>query len=81
MSGAVPGIFNWRAIEADALMGLGRLDEAENALDEFEAAIPRRGWRRPTGACSLSWEPGHGERGLRPQRKRHLPGPTRSSHR
>ena len=41
--GGRPGIFNWRAIEADALVGLGRLDEADIALDEFEAAIPVSG--------------------------------------
>jgi ATP/maltotriose-dependent transcriptional regulator MalT len=42
-AGGVPGIFNWRAMEADALVGLGRLDDAEMALDEFEAAIPKSG--------------------------------------
>jgi DNA-binding CsgD family transcriptional regulator len=41
--GGRPGIFNWRAIEADALIGLGRLDAAETALGEFEDAIPQRG--------------------------------------
>jgi DNA-binding CsgD family transcriptional regulator len=41
--GGRPGIFNWRAIEADALIGLGRLDDAATMLDEFEAAIPRPG--------------------------------------
>jgi DNA-binding CsgD family transcriptional regulator len=40
-AGGRPGIFNWRALEADALTGLGRLDDAEARLDEFEAAIPR----------------------------------------
>ena len=39
-AGGRPGIFNWRAIEADALIGLGRLDDAETALSEFEDAIP-----------------------------------------
>jgi len=38
-----PGIFNWRAMEADALVGLDRLDDAETALHEFEAAIPQSG--------------------------------------
>ena len=38
-----PGIFNWRAIEADALIGLGRLDDAEAALSEFAAAVPPAG--------------------------------------
>jgi DNA-binding CsgD family transcriptional regulator len=41
--GGRPGIFNWRALEADALIGLGRLDDAEAALSEFEAAIPPAG--------------------------------------
>jgi ATP/maltotriose-dependent transcriptional regulator MalT len=41
--GGRPGIFNWRAIEADALIGLGRLDDAEAALGEFEDAIPAAG--------------------------------------
>jgi DNA-binding CsgD family transcriptional regulator len=41
--GGRPGIFNWRAAEADALIGLGRLDDAETALDEFDAAIPSGG--------------------------------------
>jgi len=36
-------MFNWRAIEADALIGLGRLDDAETALSEFEDAIPAAG--------------------------------------
>jgi len=42
-AGGRPGIFNWRAIEADALIGVGRLDDAETMLDEFEAAIPPPG--------------------------------------
>lgn len=37
--GGLPGMFNWRALEADALIKLERLDEARIALDEFEAAI------------------------------------------
>jgi DNA-binding CsgD family transcriptional regulator len=41
--GGCPGIVNWRAIEADALVGLGRLDDAATALDDFEAAIPVAG--------------------------------------
>jgi DNA-binding CsgD family transcriptional regulator len=40
--GGRPGIFNWRAIEVDALVGLERFEEAEIALDEFEAAIPEQ---------------------------------------
>jgi DNA-binding CsgD family transcriptional regulator len=41
--GGRPGIFNWRAMEADALIGLGRLDEAETVLAEFAATIPQAG--------------------------------------
>ena len=41
--GGCPGIYNWRAIEADALIGLGRLGDAEAVLNEFEAAIPEAG--------------------------------------
>jgi DNA-binding CsgD family transcriptional regulator len=42
-TGGLPGIFNWRAIEADALIGLGRLADAETALSEFEDAVPAAG--------------------------------------
>ena len=35
-----PGIYQWRAGEVDALIGLGRLDEAEIALADFETAMP-----------------------------------------
>jgi DNA-binding CsgD family transcriptional regulator/tetratricopeptide (TPR) repeat protein len=38
--GGRPGIFNWRAAEVDALIGLHRLRDADTALAEFEAAIP-----------------------------------------
>jgi DNA-binding CsgD family transcriptional regulator len=38
--GGHPAVFNWRAIEADALIGLGRLDDADIALSEFKDAIP-----------------------------------------
>ena len=41
--GGLPGMFNWRALEADALIRLGRLGEAKTALDEFEAAVPPSG--------------------------------------
>ncbi len=41
--GGRPGVFNWRAIEVDALIGLGRLTDAETALREFEDAIPEAG--------------------------------------
>jgi len=47
-----PGIFNWRAMEADALIGLGRLDDAETALREFEAAIPEFGLASATLALA-----------------------------
>ena len=42
-AGGCPGILNWRAMEVDALVGLGRLDDARGALDEFEAAVPEGG--------------------------------------
>jgi DNA-binding CsgD family transcriptional regulator len=35
-----PGIFNWRAIEIEALIGLGRLADAATALGEFADALP-----------------------------------------
>lgn len=41
--GGRPGMFNWRAMEVDALMGLKRFTEAGVAIDEFEAAIPESG--------------------------------------
>ncbi len=41
--GGLPGVHNWRAVEADALVGLGRLGDAERALDEFESAVPAGG--------------------------------------
>ena len=44
--GGLPGMFNWRALEADALIRLERFGEAKTALDEFEAAIPRSGFAR-----------------------------------
>jgi DNA-binding CsgD family transcriptional regulator len=50
--GGSPGIFNWRAMEADALIGVGRLDDAEAALHDFEAAIPRPGL--PSAALALA---------------------------
>ena len=42
-AGGRPGVFNWRAVEVDALIGLGRLDDAEVALSEFEDAVPPAG--------------------------------------
>ena len=50
--GGRPGIFNWRAMEADALISLGRLDEATSALHEFEAAIPGGGLASATLALA-----------------------------
>jgi ATP/maltotriose-dependent transcriptional regulator MalT len=41
--GGLPGMFNWRALEADALIRLERFVEAKTALDEFEAAVPPSG--------------------------------------
>ena len=38
--------YDWRSLEIDALIGLGRLGEAETALAELEAALP------PAGAAS-----------------------------
>ncbi|MEZ0579972.1 AAA family ATPase [Nocardioides sp. MH1] len=35
-----PGIYDWRPWEVEALIGLGRLDEAERRLDEFAGVIP-----------------------------------------
>jgi DNA-binding CsgD family transcriptional regulator len=41
--GGRPGIFNWRATEVDAMIGLGELVDAAFALDEFVAAVPNTG--------------------------------------
>jgi len=41
--GGLPGVHNWRAFEADALVGLGHLGDAERALDEFDSVIPLGG--------------------------------------
>jgi len=41
--GGRPGIFDWRAMEADALIGLGRLNQADSVLREFEEALPSIG--------------------------------------
>ena len=50
--GGRPGIFNWRAMEAVALTDLGRLEEAEAALFEFESAIPHTGLASATLALA-----------------------------
>jgi hypothetical protein len=81
VSVAVPGIFNWRAMEVDALIGLGRLEEAETALDEFEAAIPPMGLASADLAlarCRGNLAMARAD--LQPQPKRPSPRPTRSSH-
>jgi DNA-binding CsgD family transcriptional regulator len=41
--GGCTGIFNWRAMEADALIGLDRLDDAAAALAAFESSMPDAG--------------------------------------
>ncbi|HEY3923711.1 MAG TPA: LuxR C-terminal-related transcriptional regulator [Acidothermaceae bacterium] len=41
--GGRPGIFNWRAMEADALIGIDRLDDAQSALDAFSSSMPDGG--------------------------------------
>ncbi len=41
--GGLPGMFNWRAMEVDALLALRRFGEAGIAIDEFEAAVPVSG--------------------------------------
>jgi DNA-binding CsgD family transcriptional regulator/tetratricopeptide (TPR) repeat protein len=41
--GGCPGIFNWRAMEVDALIGLGRADDASEALRAYEAAVAETG--------------------------------------
>src|SRR5579875_446526 len=37
-----PDVYPWRSIEADALLDLGRLGEAEAAIDELDAALAHR---------------------------------------
>src|ERR1019366_6006878 len=39
----VSGVADWRPLEVEALIGLGRLDDAEAALAELDAAIPACG--------------------------------------
>lgn len=39
----VLGVTDWRLLEADALIGLGHLDDAKAALAELQAAIPASG--------------------------------------
>jgi DNA-binding CsgD family transcriptional regulator len=64
--GGRPGIFNWRASEIDALIGLGRLADAEMALSEFAKALPEL---NPPAAvlafarCEGSWAAAAGDRG------------------
>jgi tetratricopeptide (TPR) repeat protein len=61
--GGLPGMFNWRAFEADALIGLGRFDDAKTALNEYEAAIPRSGLDVGSACrCAVSGQPSCGKR-------------------
>jgi len=45
-------MFNWRAIEVDALLALQRFAEAGIAIDEFENAIPESGLASATTAIA-----------------------------
>ena len=73
--GGCPGIFNWRAMEAAALIDLGRLDEAEAALGEFEAAIPQSGLASAALALArCRGSSGCGERECDPGRSGVRPG-------
>jgi DNA-binding CsgD family transcriptional regulator len=54
-AGGCPGIFNWRAMEAAAFIGLGRLDEAEAALREYGKAIPAAGLVSAELALTRCW--------------------------
>jgi hypothetical protein len=38
-----PGRYDWRALEVEALIALGRLDDATEALDELGAAVTMAG--------------------------------------
>ena len=38
--GGLPGVFNWRSSEVEALISMDRLADAELALDEFKEAMP-----------------------------------------
>jgi len=60
-----PGIFNWRAGEIDALIGLGRFADAETALGEFAEALPDQ--QTPTlvltfARCEGTWAMATGDR-------------------
>jgi DNA-binding CsgD family transcriptional regulator len=50
--GGCPGIFNWRAMEADALIRLSRWNDAEAALVEYAAALTQGG--PPSAALALA---------------------------
>ena len=80
--GGRPGIFNWRAAEVDALIGLGQLDEAESALQEFESAIPEQ-WSaiRRTVHRALPRQPRRGTRRRHSMRNRPSTARTRRSRR
>jgi ATP/maltotriose-dependent transcriptional regulator MalT len=50
--GGLPGVFNWRSSEVDALIGIGRFADAEVALREFEEAMPES--NPPSAALALA---------------------------
>jgi len=55
-----PGVLLWHAVRADALVAVGRLDDAATELEGFEALATRRGgarrWRMRPG-CAATWPP------------------------
>ena len=65
--------YDWRSLEIEALIGLGRLGEAETALAELEAVLPPAGRRRPwwlPPGCAATWPPRPGTRPPPPRRSR-----------
>ena len=64
---------DWRSLEIEALIGLGRLGQAETALAELEAALSRAGrrppWWTPPG-CAATSRPRLGTRAPLPRRSR-----------
>ncbi len=68
--------YDWRSLEIDALIGLGRLGQAETALAELEAACHRPARRRPwwpPPGCAATWPPRPGTRPP-PRRRSRPPG-------
>ena len=62
-----PGIFDWRPLEIESLIAIGRLSEAERLLAEFELSIPEGGLQSAAVALarlrgSLAAGQGHEER-------------------